>query len=60
MDKVKVTLTKFLTPYKCEDMLRIGNNSDGGYLVSLRDLINSNYFNFFWNFVRLAILRGGL
>jgi len=42
MDKVKVTLTKFLTPYKCEDMLRIGNNSDGGYLVSLKDLINSN------------------
>lgn len=39
---MKVTLTKFLTPYKCEDMLRIGNNSDGGYLVSLKDLINSN------------------
>ena len=42
MNKVKVTLTEFLTPYKCDDMLRIGNNSDGGYLVSLRDLTNSN------------------
>jgi len=42
MEKVKVNLTELLTPYKCEDMLRIGNNSDGGYLVSLRDMLNSN------------------
>jgi hypothetical protein len=42
MDKVKVNLTNFLIPYKCEDLLRIGNHSDGGYLVSLVDLINSN------------------
>jgi hypothetical protein len=60
MEKVRVNLTELLTPYKCEDMLRIGNNSDGGYLVSLRDMLNSNILISFgilydWEFEKKGI-----
>ena len=34
---------KFLKPYLCKDLKRLGRNQDGGYVVSLNSVINSNY-----------------
>tara|TARA_Y100000817_G_scaffold314557_1_gene313841 strand:+ start:3142 stop:3939 length:798 start_codon:yes stop_codon:yes gene_type:complete len=34
---------KFLKPHLCEDLKRLGRNHDGGYVVSFKSIINSNY-----------------
>jgi len=39
----KIILPSFLNPYKIEDLTRIGNSNDGGYIVSNRDIFDSKY-----------------
>ena len=34
---------KFLKPYLCGDLKRLGRNQDGGYVVSFNSVLNSNY-----------------
>ena len=34
---------KFLKPYLCGDLKRLGRNQDGGYVVSFNSALNSNY-----------------
>ena len=36
-----VTLPKIFQPFQCEDLIRLGKNNDGGYLVNKQDVINS-------------------
>ena len=39
----KIILPSFLNPYKIEDLTRIGNPNDGGYIVSNQDILDSEY-----------------
>ena len=39
----KIILPSFFNPYKIEDLTRIGNSNDGGYIVSNRDIFDSKY-----------------
>jgi hypothetical protein len=41
--KNKIILPSFLYPYKIEDLTRIGNPNDGGYIVSNQDILDSEY-----------------
>ncbi len=41
--KNKIILPSFLNPYKIQDLTRIGNPNDGGYIVSNQDILNSKY-----------------
>ena len=41
--KNKIILPSFLNPYKIEDLTRIGNSNDGGYIVSNLDIFDSEY-----------------
>ncbi len=38
---VDVILPEFLKPVQCDDLVRLGRDYDGGYLVSKRDILNS-------------------
>ena len=38
---ITVTLPKIFQPFHCEDLIRLGKNNDGGYLVNKQDVINS-------------------
>jgi hypothetical protein len=38
-----VTLPKVFMPYRCEDIVRLGKDNDGGYLVNENDVTNSLY-----------------
>lgn len=38
-----VTLPKVLMPYYCEDLIRLGKNNDGGYLVNKEDVTKSSH-----------------
>jgi len=38
-----VTLPELFQPKLCKDLIRVGSNSDGGYLVSKNDVLNSNF-----------------
>jgi hypothetical protein len=37
-----MTLPKILQPFYCADLIRIGKNNDGGYLVNKQDIIKSD------------------
>lgn len=37
----KVTLPKILQPFKCHDLIRLGKNNDGGYLINQTDINKS-------------------
>lgn len=37
----KISFPKFLQPYEVTDLVRLGKNNDGGYLVSKKDIKNS-------------------
>ena len=39
----KIILPNYLNPYKIEDLTRIGNSNDGGYIVSKQDIRDSKY-----------------
>lgn len=39
---MKVDLPKILQPFGCEDVIRIGKDNDGGYLVNEKDVINAS------------------
>ena len=38
---ITVTLPKIFQPFHCEELIRLGKNNDGGYLVNKQDVINS-------------------
>ena len=38
---ITVTLPKIFQPFHCEDLIRLGKNNDGGYLVNKQDIFNS-------------------
>lgn len=38
-----VTLPKVLMPYYCSNLVRIGKDNDGGYLINERDIIESSH-----------------
>ena len=56
MSKIKkIELPDFLKPYYINDLIRIGSDHDGGYLISLRDLLKSKHLisfgiSFDWSF----------
>lgn len=39
---IDVILPKILEPFYCKDLIRLGRNNDGGYLVSKEDVIRSS------------------
>lgn len=39
---MKVDLPKILQPFGCDDIIRVGKNNDGGYLVNEKDVINTS------------------
>jgi hypothetical protein len=38
-----VTLPKILKPFYCEDLIRVGKNHDGGYIVNKKDVMKSEH-----------------
>jgi hypothetical protein len=38
---ITVTLPKIFQPFHCDDLIRLGKNNDGGYLVNKQDVNNS-------------------
>lgn len=43
----RVTLPKILQPFKCDQLIRLGKNNDGGYLVNSHDITKTkNFFSF--------------
>ena len=38
---ITVTVPKIFQPFYCEDLIRLGKNNDGGYLVNRQDVMNS-------------------
>ena len=38
---IKVTMPKFIQPFYCKDLVRLGKDNDGGYLVNEHDVLNT-------------------
>ena len=39
---IEVTLPKFLQPFYCKDLVRLGKDNDGGYLINQQDILNTD------------------
>jgi len=39
---ITVTLPKFFQPFYCNDLIRLGKNNDGGYLVNKQDILSTD------------------
>ena len=38
---IEVTMPKFIQPFYCKDLVRLGKDNDGGYLVNEHDVLNT-------------------
>ena len=38
---IEVTMPKFIQPFYCKDLVRLGKDHDGGYLVNEQDVLNT-------------------
>ena len=39
---IEVTMPKFIQPFYCKDLVRLGKDNDGGYLVNEHDVLNTD------------------